>query len=359
MATFIAIANLILFVCYGISPGSDSPRYTRGAEFILQGISLEGGDPSYLGYILFIALFKSLSLGDGVIIIAQIFLQFAAMLAFNKIANELFGVRVAFISSSLFLISPHFYQWTRYILTESFFVSIMMLSIALLYSHRNKTIMSTVFSAIMFGYLGTIRPNGLVLCLFFTICHLPRAFSDSYKRLALFVLPVSFFLIFKMFGQSLGDSFKQSAMTHPYVEGHIIWGYKHLLIPFEKQLLREGSIETVLGCAFSQPVQFIKNFSLKIFFELSQVRPFYSLLHNLLNGILSLMLLFGVALSFGSHLNSVSKGIALLTFFQMAFIGITFADWDCRFFFYSQPSLTLLSAIGYERLLFKRRIIGI
>ena len=100
--------------------GGDSKRYIHGAEKIL---NLEIPErKSYIGYILYISLFKYFNLNLSYVVFSQIFFTFLSSLCVYKISENLSSRLGGILSISLYLFYFPLQVWNFYILTETLFI---------------------------------------------------------------------------------------------------------------------------------------------------------------------------------------------------------------------------------------------
>ena len=164
------------------------------------------------------------------------------------------------------------------------------------------------------------------------------------------VVPFVIFLgLLQVTGASLGGSYNFTRITEPYVDGQIIWGYDRFVVPFAPGLVRQGNLATIVACLLDSPVTFAKNFVYKVITEISQIRPYYSLAHNAISAGLTALAAGSVIVSLAGRMDRNQWALLLLVALQLGFVGVTFADWDCRFILYSHPFIAMLGAIGLSK----------
>ena len=137
--------------------GGDSKRYIHGAEKIL---NLEIPErKSYIGYILYISLFKYFNLNLSYVVFSQIFFTFLSSLCVYKISENLSSRLGGILSISLYLFYFPLQVWNFYILTETLFICSVIFIVFLVF-FKKKYIPIIIFLII---FTISIRPHGIIL----------------------------------------------------------------------------------------------------------------------------------------------------------------------------------------------------
>ena len=138
--------------------GGDSKRYIHGAEKIL---NLEIPErKSYIGYILYISLFKYFNLNLSYVVFSQIFFTFLSSLCVYKISENLSSRLGGILSISLYLFYFPLQVWNFYILTETLFICSVIFIVFFLVFFKKKYIPIIIFLII---FTISIRPHGIIL----------------------------------------------------------------------------------------------------------------------------------------------------------------------------------------------------
>jgi hypothetical protein len=350
VAVVFFLINLALFLRSGVLPANDTVRYTRGVDLVMAGRPLEELMPSYLGYIFFLAGLRLFSSSAVFVIVAQILASALALWCLSAYVHSAYGRLAAAVFIGLVLVNPQMYLWQRFILTESLFVSVAMMTVALLLWRGSSSVGALAAAGLLAGLLFSIRPHGIAFVVLYVAFVLIWSRRMPVIKGALAVLPFAiFFGLLRTTGASLDGSYNFSRITMPYVAGQIIWGYDGLTVPFSPALVRQGNLATIAACLFDSPAVFAKNFAFKIATEISQIRPYYSLPHNVISAVLAALVAGSVIVGVVGRMDRTQQAMLLLVALQLGFVGITFADWDCRFILYSHPFVAMLGAIGLSR----------
>jgi hypothetical protein len=115
-------------------------------------------------------------------------------------------------------------------------------------------------------------------------------------------------------------------------------------------------LEKIVFFIFHNPVYFIKVASLKVWYLVSGIRPYYSSIHNVFTVVwmAAIYILFGLGWQRTHHAIKVFAIVVILV--NCALIGVSTVDWDNRFYIPMEPGIVLLSGGGGAYLInFTRR----
>jgi 4-amino-4-deoxy-L-arabinose transferase-like glycosyltransferase len=339
-----------LFVRLGVRLGGDSGRYLAGAEALRSWGWPTGMAAGYPGYEFLVALFLGAGLGPAGVVAGQVALSGVAAYALYRVATRLYGRRVGALAALLYAINPVVQSWTFYILTESAFVSLAILS-ACLWTEAGTLGKRAAAGAVLL-LASVIRPNGVVLPLAAGISALwsLRRTPRPALRAALVAAVI---LVLAARVAMTGEIKRQVSPIEHYVRGTIIWGYPPLTLPLPGPLPPRVAMEPDLGrqipaVAAAYPAHFLRLASWKIGYEYLQVRPYYSAAHN---GFLLATLLPAYALAAWGVTRRADDPparafLAAVVVGQTGLIGLTFADWDGRHLLVILPIVLLFAAAG-------------
>lgn len=148
----------------GVKIANDSPRYIFYANQVVEmGTFPSGQFFWYLGYIGFLSLFFSLNLGYPFIVAFQVLISGLAMLALYRSSIKITkgNYAVAFLAAAFYSLWPKIQLWNFYILTDSLFTSMTIISFWALVHIKNWKSILMIIPLLIFSFL--IRPNGIGL----------------------------------------------------------------------------------------------------------------------------------------------------------------------------------------------------
>ena len=302
---------------------------------------------SYIGYILYISLFKYFNLNLSYVVFSQIFFTFLSSLCVYKISENLSSRLGGILSISLYLFYFPLQVWNFYILTETLFICSVIFIVFFLVFFKKKYIPIIIFLII---FTISIRPHGIILVpSFFLSIIIWLYLNNNIKFFWLSIILICFFtyptiLLLNLF---LADQNIQELISG----GGIIWGYEDESNNLKYVISNEynNNIISLIIFLKNNIYVVINSFFNKIWFFLARVRPYYSEFHNLYIVIFNL-LFYPLAIIGFIKLNCKKKlGVILMYILLVLFTftaGITYADWDSRFSLYIIPIFFIFAGIG-------------
>lgn len=351
MGGSVALAWLILQAVFllsmGVRRGGDSGRYLGAAADLLDGRLPAGKAASYLGYDAFVAMFLWTGLGPPAIVVAQMALSAIAGWCLYRIGATVYGPRAGLIAAALYLLYPSLQMWNVYLLTESVFVSSVVISVFMLATARGAAGGAAALVAVAFATL--VRPHGVVLpiaALVFLFARLlwegRRAAAWTMVLGAACLVPLAYVLVGRML-----------AFEHPldhFLSGTVIWGVEALRLDppagADAGPWPANPIAQIVLFALHEPVHFAKLAGAKLFWFLARTRPYYSDLHNMFIAITMVPLyVLAVGGLFVRPDRPPARWLLLAVWVLPAFVvALTFADWDSRHSLVTLPVVFVFAA---------------
>ena len=336
------------FAEYPASLGGDSGRYTSGADHWIAGQPLIEKQASYLGYILVLAGLHSLSLAYDWVIVVQCLCTAAAACAVYALGRDVGGPFAGFLAAFWLVENPDIAIWNRYILTDSLYISSVVVTLWLW--HRSAAAWKLGWSlAAVAGLVWTvsIRPNGWVLV---PLAALYFAFRlGGWKALLTGALPVLVLLVAAvLFFKPLQGAVQNENPMDFLSKGIVIWDYDEW--NREMPAASAGSTDdwrNIIDYVARYPLESITLIASRVGIVLARVRPYYPLEMNLRiavrYGVMYSLLALGL-LWYWRHI--VVKLLVAAILLHLAVVGLTVASWDGRFLTHFFPLIALLSACG-------------
>lgn len=346
------LLNLAILIKDGIRIGGDSRRYLSGAQNLLQGLALQSSQTFYLGYVAVIAFCQRTGIGlPGVIAIQLIFAALAAM-ALYDLGRRLHGRRAGLIAAALFVANPDIARWNAFILTDSLYISLVILSVWVVHTTalRRKRYWYVIAVALLIA-AALVRLNGWVLMAVSVLYLLSRVVSrKSLRWLAVSAVAITFI-----------SAAIAAARVFPTVNGRppiSTWSGGITGIPSWRVSMPpapaplEGTWAEALSYVAWHPLASLRLACARVAIELIHGRPSYSVKHNLvLAAILPFLYLLALI---GTKLNrerSLLNFIILVIAAHLTVVALTFADWDGRYLLYILPLIGLLSSCAIVSLI--------
>src|SRR5580765_6013426 len=170
------LINFALLAKFGIQHGVDTTRYLNGAANLLGGQSFPTEQKRYLGYIAVLAVSRLLGIGEKGAIIFQIGFAAQATLALYDLGRQLSGRVAGFVAAVFFIVNVDIARWNTYVLTDSIYISLVVLSTWLI--HRTAERAQVSWYAVAAGtvlFAALVRPHGWILVPIAAIYWIARA----------------------------------------------------------------------------------------------------------------------------------------------------------------------------------------
>jgi len=350
LASIFVLVNLLIF-SGGISLGGDSQRYLSGADNLLRGLPLQGRQLSYSGYALLIAFCRLTRVGLPGVVFIQLLFAAAAAVALYDIGRRLHGRVAGLFAAGLYVANPDIARWNAFILTDSLYISLVILSVWCVHTAALRKRYWYITAAAALCAAALVRPNGLFLLAVAVLYLVSRAIEHkSLRRVAVSALVLAFVL-----GAFAASRFFQGgSKDHPEATlRNGITGINEWRVPMPSDPAPvEGEGAAVFSYVARHPLASFRLGITRVFVELIHVRPFYSFRHNLVL-LMSLPFLYLLALM-GLKVQrdrSLTRLLLLAIGSQLFVVAITFADSDGRFLLYVLPLVCLFSSCGVASLI--------
>jgi hypothetical protein len=340
-----------LLVAMGVRRGGDSGRYLSAARDLLDGALPAGKAVSYLGYDAFVAVFLGVGLGPASVVAAQIALSGTAGWCLYRIGETTFDARAGTIAAALFLLYPSLQMWNVYLLTESLFVSSVVIAAWLLIRARGPWGYVAAVAAV--GFATLVRPHGVVVpaaALAFVVARMwtegRRAAAWTLVGAVACLAPFAYMVV----GQMLAF---ENPLAH-FLSGTVIWGADtprlHAPVGAGAGSPSDNPIAQTLQFAAQEPVYFTRLAAAKLFWFFARGRPYYSDLHNaFIAATLVPLYLLALRGAFVRMRRPAVRWLLLGIWLLPALVAaLTFADWDSRHSLVTLPVVFLLAGAGWS-----------
>jgi len=348
------LVQCLLYSKHGIKVVFDSKRYLAQADLLAAG-EYSALKISYIVYTALLA-FSNLLGSLAWIILLQIVVSGIAMVAMYKAALKITNSQLtASLTVLLLIIWPDYQFWNLYIHTESLFVSVTCLVFWRLVTADQARHYLQLFLLLVLVLL--LRPNGFMVILavlvYWGLGYCNRKGYPVRKAVGL-LLTLTIVGMLAAAHLFLKDISSDHSFTKFLVSGEIIQGYEPLRINIEKQIELQGTpLKQTIAIVLNEPAFFFKKSLMRLLYYWAQIRPYYSLWHNITIVILMYPLyLLGVkALATKKTDIRITGFIVCLMLQFSAMVVVSAVDWDNRFFLPLLPFVFFIGAIGLRGLL--------
>ena len=306
----------------------------------------------YLLYPWYQSLWLRLGAGWWGIVLGQIALSGLAAAALYSAVRQLSGGRAgaAALATALFVLWPDVQQFNCYLLTESLFISLSVLSGWALVRARHGGVANWVLLAALLVCTALVRPNGFVVAGAAAVAGLAQLYVARrrifWALLALGVLAVPLGVA------ALNHQLISFFLVETYTRGELMYGTSvwalHPSAPLTLPPAELGQLSRVLYFAFHNPAFMGRLMAGKLLVFFGSVKPYYSLGHRLLS-VLVLWPLYYLAVR-GARQAAVwlpaRAFLAAVPLLQAAVVMLTVDDYDVRFLAPVLPFVFALAALA-------------
>lgn len=326
--------------------GGDSHTYLAGAERLLDGTALEGVQRAYPGYVSLLAAVEAVGLSLHWVVFVQLALAALATRAVFSLARSLGGSVAGLVAAILFVGNPDLARWHGYILTESAYISFVLLTSWSAHKAWTKGGGWLITAPAVAALASTIRPTGWLLLPVVVGFLIARVMSESRLGwLAAMVggLAVAAVMILNPTAQ---DRIEIGNPSEKISNGVVIPGYK----PGWIEMPAAPPGQSTLTYLIEHPVAVARLALTRVVTEFSGVRPFYSRGHNLfLSVLLGAVYLTAAVGWFMTRRESMTLFISIVVLAHVGFVAAAFASYDGRFLLYTFPLLGILCGRALAR----------
>lgn len=350
--TFILIScwlliNGLLFYFSGIKYAIDTARFEAEADSWLNGQVQPSYHLWYSGYIALLFICKSMLHSIYPSIFFQcMFSLFATICFYRGLCTSLKNSTGAFIATLLVICYMPIQQWNTCLLTESIFISLVLLFVYAL--SLDKKSHKWLFVFLISILASAIRPNGGILLI--TCCMVYGIRSVHWNTLSAILFSAGTISILFLL-HNFTSVFYQF-LLNSFNTGEIICGYAYWTVPAKTTItddVSKGSITKIADLIFSNPVKSTQLFISRLLVLWADVRIYYSLIHNLFIGMY-LTAAYAAAVTgfiqYRKNLPEFAWASILYCGLHSMLIMVTYADWDGRFLAPLLPVVFIWSGLG-------------
>jgi hypothetical protein len=355
-----AVVHVLLFRHYGVRNLIDSKHYLEIADHFLTYGKLEYTEHFFYVIPISLMAFFRWVFPDQIMqfLIFQSFLSGIAMIALYKASSKTFDNPMAgFFSCIIFLFWWDYIHWNTAVMTESLACSFTLFVIYKLTEYKNSRTDNVWIIFLLIIAVG-IRPTGVITIvgiLSFLVSYHWDTLSAK-PRWKFFLTGGFIFLLYfsayamaqlwdftEQFAKGNIITYADSAEGTPFFQKNLRINNDNLVFPDPG----ESELNRLILFAVYNPVYFLNLAVWKVWYLLSGMRPYYSLLHNactlIWTGCIYALCFIGWK---RTSYNPVKYFALAVVVANCALIAISSADWDNRFYIPMEPGLVLLAGGG-------------
>lgn len=364
------IVNGAWFWKMGIMSDADTKHYFQYAKEIDdQGLFYKPHYFWYLGYVLFILLLGKISQDPLILVLAQYILSYLAVWALYQSSLMLFASKnAALLTIFLFLGFVFIPFWNLFLYAESLLVSLICFSFYFLlrWDQGNLSKLEKMLAIMVCLWAIMTKPTGfsvlLTVLAFFSI----KLWKSRPSSLVKFILIGFFTIVMLVMLNSMLSTF---GFEEAFYKGEILYNVhafqgsdyaKYLLVQAPEDLWLAPSdwppLLRLISLYVMNPFYAFQLVFLKVFYFLIDIRPYYSLGHNLaLIAFLPLVYIFLIRELLSDKVMGIWK-ITLLAFLSVHILSNAFLtiNWNSRFLVPMLPVVFLF--VGNQGLIFLKKL---
>ena len=342
------VTGLLFTLPFSPIQAPDSRYYLSAADSFPSSM-----DGAHFGYVGFVGLLRvGLAVGSGPVfsVVVNSIGVIAAALALLSLGRRYSGEIAGWLAATFYLLHPLINQWTRYVLTETlFFAGIVIIAYCLGRAiDLDRWTWPPLWLAA--GLTFTLRPNGIVLLgAVITVLSLSQR-KHLRRRLTIVAAAWATVVLLALVSPSL-------AATHGDFgseawKGTVVHGVPETSISMPAPSSYDPSNRALIGYALDHPLDVGRLGATRIWWELKQVRPWYSNELNLFLTV-SMTALYSLAALgvWSARKTQINLIILSISVPFGTVIASTWAIWEGRFGWWFLVLWTVWAGIGANRLL--------
>jgi hypothetical protein len=339
-----------LFFILGIRFASDTPRYLNAADTLLKGNWPGSVQVNYLTYDLLVAFHLWSGLGNAGIVLTQVLLTSVAAYCLYRLALKMYGRQTGLLAAFLYIGFAEIHTWNYYIIPESLFLSMTIISLFLVTEWRGwwSVPLSLLVLTLTFG----LNPHSVSILLAVALYLVLTLWNQRMHKTLLVVLGI-IVVLSPIVVNLVGRFADQYNLVANFLEGTVISAYKESAIKTPVNI--SAQLQDVSNPLFymlllikESPMYFFQVLGMRLWYFFLHIRPYYSKVHNC---VILATLVPSYALAAVGVLSRTSysrERLMLLTVcgFQTVVVGLTFATWGGRYLLVLLPIVFLFAAHG-------------
>lgn len=308
----------------------------------------------YVGYVTFLRFGSLLGSAPWLAVVVQCLAAVCGGAALLSLGRRFSGDIAGWVAATIYLLHPLVAQWTRYLLTESLFYSGVILVAWCLVRAIDLKRPAWIPLWLTTTIVALIRPNGILL-IGATITVIALATQGRVAvRLNLVILAWGAIILIATVSSPYSGSTDSNRIGPRTWIGDVVWNVPEERIAMPQPADPDPSNSAFVRYVLDHPVDMVNLGTRRVWWELKQVRPWYSRELNAFIGasmtVFYLLASVGAWSSRRTTLTLVVSGISLPS---IALIALTWAIWEGRFGWWFLVLWTVWAGIGAQRLVDK------
>lgn len=336
------LVNAAQLLVSGVRMGGDSGMYLDGARALATGESLSVRQPSYAGYIAFVAFIQSIGAGVIGVALAQIAAACGAAIVVGKMAAHLAGPLAGVLAILLFAADFDTNRWHAFILSDSLFLSLLALAVWLAYRALPARAGAIALALAAMLAAALVRPEGWFLIPAALLFWVLRGTERRAVRWAgVSGLVVAAALLAVLLAPRLSGNLTAVGPAEMLRLGQTIWDFNGWRVSMPSDpVFEDGQATTgdAITYGMRHPISTATLMAARVGVHFAHVRPFFSTAHNVVvvAWLVPLYALTLWAFWHWRHHRFCQWTLAAIAS-QTVVVALTHADWDGRYLAHVLP----------------------
>ncbi|WP_420317196.1 glycosyltransferase family 39 protein [Ekhidna sp.] len=272
---------------------NDSPRYLNYADNLTsQGIYFDPLNFWYISYVFFVYLSQLIENNHWIIILNQYVLGYLATLAIflttKRLTNSLLAATLA---ATVFIVFPDNLNWHSYVLTESFYCSILSITFYMLVkTYQERGLSSYIMTGLLLVVCFFVKPTSPALFIALSFPFVWKWLNKPPHQILKFASLMVIGTLFLFLANKMISSHQVMLI---YENGDIIFAmhefpshphHDWMTVDIPEDLVKSSPdqplIQQMAGFVISNPVYFAKLFFGKMIMFVTHIRTYWSWSHN-------------------------------------------------------------------------------
>ena len=313
---------------------------------------LSGTEWGYGGYVIVLALGEALGSGPWFAFFLQCAVVVGAASALLSLGRRFGGELAGWTAAGIYLLHPLVTQWTSYLLTESLFYSgVIIVSWCLVHAiDTGRPWWAPLWIAALL--VATIRPNGIILLGSATSVMAISRPRPLNVRLVLVAMAWGAVLAAGVASPTLSTGSETNHFGPRAWAGEVVWNVPEERIAMPQPAVRDPSNAAFVRYVLAHPVDMVELGARRVWWELKQVRPWYSQSLNAFTAVsMSGFYLLAAIGAWRSRASTITLVVAGISVPFMGLITMTWAIWEGRFGWWFLVLWTVWAGVGCQTLI--------
>ena len=313
---------------------------------------LSDAEWGYGGYVTVLALGEALGSGPWFAFLVQCTIALGAGTALLSLGRSFGGEFAGWIAAGIYLLHPLVAQWTGYLLTESLFYSgVIIVAWCLVHAiDTGRPWWAPLWIAALL--VATIRPNGIILLGSVTSVMAISRPRPANVRLALVAMVWGAVLVAGVVSPTFSHGSETNHFGPRAWAGDVVWNVPGERIAMPHPAVRDPSNAAFIRYVFDHPADMVELGARRVWWELKQVRPWYSQRLNAFTAAsMSGFYLLAAIGAWRSRASTITLVVAGISVPFMSLIAMTWAIWEGRFGWWFLVLWTVWAGVGCQTLI--------